>query len=568
MKRISTATLLVALGLGLSAGRAMAQQEGLPQTPADDLRTRLEQQQQEIDALQAQIRGTQQTPQFIPTANQPAQDQAGQVQAADPPCCYEVGSDLSIKTDMKDGLFLWFETPNKDFTMHIGGWIQFDNVWWNESTALKTKATARTSGVAPFGVASGGIANGSFGDLQDGEYFRRIRPFVEGTFWETGEYRLIVALENDQYSICGFDEFWVGETKIPVIGSMRAGHVKDAVGLEGDMTSSSRCMTFMERSSYSEAIELNQNFLTGLWLGNDYLDQRVTSQFVAGRADQGSSSGEFFGDGQAAVQGRLTCLPIYEDEGRELLHFGVSAGWRDGTNNLANTGTGTQVNTIELRARPEMRDDDPAGSPSSGQAIPDANSIRMIDTSPIAANNEYLMGLETLYIRGPFSFQAEYGWNWINNATGLVQATTNTITPIPTQSFVFNGGYAQVAYTLTGENRAYDKHLGTLARQYFGHAGPYENAYLVDDDEGHLCWGLGAWEIAARYSYTDLNDVGTGGTFIQGGQMEGFSLALNWYVNTNLNVMFDWAHDRRYDLPVGTNYGSTDGYGVRVQFQF
>ena len=53
------------------------------------------------------------------------------------------------------------------------------------------------------------------------------------------------------------------------------------MGLEGDMTASSRCMTFMERSSYSEAIELNQNFVTGLWLSNNYLDQRVTWEAAA-----------------------------------------------------------------------------------------------------------------------------------------------------------------------------------------------------------------------------------------------------------------------------------------------
>ena len=62
--------------------------------------------------------------------------------------------------------------------------------------------------------------------MQDGTYFRRIRPFVEGTFWETGEYRLILALENDQVSTTGLDEFWVGEKQIPVIGSVRVGHVK------------------------------------------------------------------------------------------------------------------------------------------------------------------------------------------------------------------------------------------------------------------------------------------------------------------------------------------------------
>ena len=37
---------------------------------------------------------------------------------------YVVGSDLSLTASFKDGLFLWLETPNKDFTMHIGGWMQ------------------------------------------------------------------------------------------------------------------------------------------------------------------------------------------------------------------------------------------------------------------------------------------------------------------------------------------------------------------------------------------------------------------------------------------------------------
>ena len=67
------------------------------------------------------------------------------------------------------------------------------------------------------------------------------------------------------------------------------------------------------------------------------------------------------------------------------------------------------------------------------------------------------------------------------------------------------------ANTLTGENRAYDKRGGTLAREYFGKPGPYENAWIVRDANGHLCWGRGAWEIAARYSYVDLNSgVGKG----------------------------------------------------------
>ena len=172
---------------------------------------------------------------------------------------------------------------------------------------------------------------GGLDNMQNGVYFRRIRPFAEGTFWETGEYRLIIALENDQNDTTGLDEFWVGETKIPVIGTIRAGHVKDPVGLEGDMTASSRCMTFMERSSYSQAIELDQNFVTGLWLSNNYFDQRATWSFSIFRPDVAAAEGFAFGDNQWGWQGRLTALPMYEDDGRRLLHFGFSGGWRSGT---------------------------------------------------------------------------------------------------------------------------------------------------------------------------------------------------------------------------------------------
>ncbi len=44
----------------------------------------------------------------------------------------------------------------------------------------------------------GGLNNGTYGSLQDGDYWRRLRIVQEGTFWETGEYRFNWALENNQ----------------------------------------------------------------------------------------------------------------------------------------------------------------------------------------------------------------------------------------------------------------------------------------------------------------------------------------------------------------------------------
>jgi phosphate-selective porin OprO/OprP len=473
---------------------------------------------------------------------------------------YKVGTILGITGKYDQNGYPWFSTPNKDFTMHIGSWVQYDNIFWEQSSALRNAPGARPGHAQ--GVASG-IAAGGIGDLQDGTYFRRIRPFVEGTFWENYEYRLNLALENNQFSSAGLDEFWVAVNKIPLIGTVRVGHVKTANGFEADMTGSSRTMTFMERSSYSEAIEFNQNFVTGLWLQNNFFDQRMTYTATLARPDLGSSSGEFFGDGQYLAQGRLTFLPIWEADGRCWMHLGVSGAWRNGTNNLATS----PFRTFQLRARPELRDDDPAANPGGAQPTPNANDNRLIDTGVIAAHDSFFLGTEFCYVRGPFSVQAEYGWTWIDRAFGIAPAGL-TLNPaiVPESDYSFNGGYIQLAYTLTGESRGYDRARGTLSRPYFN-GGPFTPFWLTRDENGGFTWGRGAWEIATRYSYVNLND-GTGQNRIQGGIMQGVTVGLNWYLNTNLTTMFDWVYNKRDDVPPGTREGFVSGFGARVQLSF
>ena len=141
--------------------------------------------------------------------------------------------------------------------MHIGTWVQYDNVYWQQSGGLVVPQVARNNvGAAGAKVrtatqAISGPQFGGIGDLNDGTYFRRIRPFLEGTVWENGEYRFNLALENINSGMTGLDEFWIGWNNLPIIGTIRAGHVKSTVGFEADMTASSRTMTFMERSVYS-----------------------------------------------------------------------------------------------------------------------------------------------------------------------------------------------------------------------------------------------------------------------------------------------------------------------------
>ena len=65
--------------------------------------------------------------------------------------------------------------------MHPGMWAQWDNVWFGQSNYLNAPAGARPGHAQ--GVASG-VARGGIGPLQDGTFFRRIRPYIEGTFWD------------------------------------------------------------------------------------------------------------------------------------------------------------------------------------------------------------------------------------------------------------------------------------------------------------------------------------------------------------------------------------------------
>jgi phosphate-selective porin OprO/OprP len=405
---------------------------------------------------------------------------------------------------------------------------------------------------------------------------------MEGTVWDVFEYRLIPALENNQFSTAGLDEFWLGVNYLPVVGTIRVGHVKDACGLEGDMTSSSRTMTWLERSSYSEAIELSQNFVSGFWFHNSYLDDRTTYTFTVFRGQPGGVSGAFFGDGQWGYQGRLTALPIWDAEGREFAHLGLSGGWRTAING----GPGT-FRTVQLSARPEQRDDDPAGNPGGAQQLPRANDTRMVDTGALVADHNWLTGLEALYVLGPFSVQAEYGWNFVDGVRGVVSPGNAGQPPAGSlitfkgaaKDYAFSGGYVQLSYILTGESRGYDKRLGTISRDYFGGKGPFNNAWLTWGEDRRLNGNWGAWELAARYSYLNLND-GIGTNRIQGGIMNGFSVGLNWYLNSAFRLQLEYVYDQRSDVPNslatgtpssvtnGTIPGFVGGFGARFQVSF
>jgi phosphate-selective porin OprO/OprP len=558
----SGAALFAAAGVS-QAQEPLAPLQSAP-IAADDLKARVEAQQKEIDELKNMIRAGQ-----IKPASAEAADPAKPVDEAEVKKIldsylkekdekkkkedkekadlaneegYKVGTDLKINTHWNPVGGVTFETPNKDFTAHIGYRFQLDDVFWTQNDNIRRPS--------PAGI----------GDLEDGTFFRRNRPSFDGTAWEVVEWTCELALEQVQDSVPNFDECWVGVTKIPVIGTVRIGHVKTPQGLEGDTSSSSKAMTFLERAAYTDAFY--ENFTTGVWASNNYLDQRVTWEAEAYRQDNPrTNSAADFGDGAYGYTARLTALPLYECEGRQLLHLGVSGTFRDNEPSDTPPVAGAVGGRVsEFRARPEMRDaiGDFGGTLAGTTTVLPGDTKRLVDTGVFNSDSTTVIGTELLYILGPFSVQGEYAWTQANDSfVRLANGNNGKSLGAP----VFNGGYVSLSYFLTGENRTYDKRLGRLGSTYI--ASPFTPFFAVRGEDGQTHYGLGAWEIAARYSRLDLNNGG-----IRGGKEDGLTLGLNWYLNTNLKIQFDYLHNNRYDLGTGVIPGNVDGLGIRTQFFF
>jgi phosphate-selective porin OprO and OprP len=179
----------------------------------------------------------------------------------------------------------------------------------------------------------------------------------------------------------------------------------------------------------------------------------------------------------------------------------------------------------------------------------------LISTGAIAnASGAQVYSAEVAGTYGPLYVQGEY--YWYNVDRGAVTG----LPPIGAPSLRFQGGYAQASYVLTGETRAY-----LPAAAAYGGIKP-----LHPFDWSSQGWG--AWEIAARVSTIDLNDQLATATGIAGGRQTIYTAALNWYVNGNVRLMFDYLHgnvNRQASAVSTADVGSKfNAFAMRTQFAF
>jgi phosphate-selective porin OprO/OprP len=359
-----------------------------------------------------------------------------------------------LRTYWRDGVR--FESADGAFEFHVGGRVEMDVAWFDQDDDLVEQLEAAGSDEPDWGDA--------------GEV-RRARLRMEGLLYNAVEFKF-------QYDFEGGDaeakDLYMGLPDLP-FGSIRVGHLKEPYSLQ-QMTSS-RDITFMERGLVG-SFEVVRN--TGAMLYDHVMDDRMT--YALGVFRQTDEFGSSSGDGYN-FNGRVTGLPLYEEEGRQLVHLGLGYSYRDFDDE------------VQFRRRPEVH------------LTPD----RLVDTGEFDADNANSVNLESALVYGPLSLQGECSAAMLDSDEG--------------DDPDFSGYYVQASYFLTGEHRPYKRSEGVFSR-----VRPKRNFLGKKGNPG-------AWQVAARYSHIDLEDGN-----INGGEMDTITAGVNWYLNPNTRVTFNYVY--------------------------
>jgi len=427
---------------------------------------------------------------------------------------------------------LWFESPDKVFQFHIGGRTQMD------------ASLFRAGNTVQYGPAG-------IGKLRDGVDPRRMRIRLEGAMYEnmlfTMEFDFINTTQGQGSNFgqaTGTDrltsvsntpaigtpvplDLWVAFRNIPYFGHVRIGFQKEPYGFE--RLTSSRFLNFMERSFNQEAFysPFSNGFSPGIMTYSTYADRR--GSYALGVFKNVTNGYAYdVGGGNYAVTGRLTGLPLYENEGKQVMHLGVS-GRESGYDN------GQQ--------RFRVRGPERAGLSTIWPLYANTGVFN-------GSGGQQDVNLESVNVFGPWTIDAEYNFHWSQNAFQPGKPGVGTL--------FYSGGYVELLYFLTGEHRAYIRESALFDRVV-----PQKNAYWVKGQKGAPDEsGWGAWQVGVRYNYLNLNDKG-----INGGVLYDITAGLNWFINPNMKFQWNYSVTDRHS-PGGQSDGTIQGFGMRYAMDY
>ena len=411
---------------------------------------------------------------------------------------------------------LRFESADKVYSLFVGGRFQFDTVGYLTTRSIRDNVPGTSA-------------------LDDGVSFRRIRLDMGGTIYKNVDFYAQVDFANGFLAVPGSNrltnstyptDMWVTFKELPWLGNVRIGNQKPLYSFEH--LTSSRFLNFMERSVGFDAFAegFNNGFEPGVTVFDTYDEKRGTWGLGLFKTTR-SPFGWNVGRNEAEVNGRATYLPVYECDGRSLVHLGLGAAERD-----------LDDGQTRFRARLDARN-----SPSTFSSL-------VSDTGLLYGDRQQLLIPEFAAVFGPLSFQSELYASWVQGAAPPNPDGTRSANR--GNAFLWSA-YGEVHYFLTGEHREYNRDSGAFTRVV-----PLRP--FAWDRSGVSGWG--AWQLAARYSYLDLNSGA-----ISGGRLHDWTLGVNWFMNPNMKAQFNYFLAKR-DSPTPLGNGLIHGFAARMAIDF
>ena len=265
---------------------------------------------------------------------------------------------------------------------------------------------------------------------------------------------------------------------VPLSDTLTLGLGKQKEPISMERLSGGLFLPMQERSSPADGLFPSRN--VGVVLSGTGLDRRMS--WAAGVFNDWLDASQSFDESATQVVGRLTWLPFVSGDESNLFHLGLGLRHTD-----AKEG-------VRYRATPEF---------FQAPVYVDTGEDRL------EADSALTWDLEAAWRWGPLWIASEYIQSQVR-ASALGDP-------------VFSGFSVTGSWVLSGEMRAYNRRSGTF--------GPVSVSRSVD------VGGSGSWEVALRYSNLDLNEGA-----VAGGQMEIYSLAVNWFASSLLRATLNYRH--------------------------
>jgi phosphate-selective porin OprO/OprP len=406
-------------------------------------------------------------------------------------------------------------------------------------------------------------------DLNQGSAFRRARIRSDGTAYEIMEWVFELDFsraadlrkntinpgntfpgQQEPQSNISFNNLFVGFKNIPLLGTIRAGHIKEDLSYYS--AGSGRTIPFMERPSVWDALEDPYLFSNGITASRNYLDDKLYSWIGLFQTNTRTGAFNVSNTATLAFDARVCVMPFYDEDNNHWLNLGASGSVRSNPNE-----TDTTLPAVQVNIQPQVR----AGSSFQ---VPN-----IINTRPFyTLEGTELFVLCANYANGPFSFGAQYDAQMFCNSyvDGDINKPVNGL-PGGAKSvgdLYFDGFSVEALCFLTrGDHRGTNKHNPMYVQVIPQNPLSYGQGALT---------GTGAWEVGVKFDFVRTMIEVPDEVKPRGGYLSSTTLGLNWFLNTNTTFMANYVYNSGL-FGTATNFGAPadaafHAFGTRVMFIF